>query len=432
MKTLLIVGYVWPEPNSSAAGSRMMELIHCFLQDDWRVVFGSAAALSEHRADLTALGVQEQPIALNDSSFDDFLIELKPHAVLFDRFFSEEQFGWRVERACPQALRILDTEDLHSLRHIRQQLLKGAQKKAETEVARQSLDVPLAEPGELYAAMTGDDMAQREIAAIYRCDLSLMISHYEINLLVNYFSVPPQLLHYCPFLAIDIPTLESLPAFSQRQHFISIGNFRHEPNWDAVLYLKHAIWPQIRAQLPHAELWVYGAYPPPKATQLHNAKQGFLVKGWADNALQVMQAARVCLAPLRFGAGIKGKLLDAMRTATPSVTTAIGAESMSGDLSWGGAIENSAQAFAEAAVRLYSDELSWRNAQQQGLQILQRHFSQDNHRDLLLVRIHRLQENIAQQRQQNFVGAMLRHHLHKSTQYMSQWIEAKNAKRNSD
>lgn len=424
MKKLLIIGYVWPEPNSSAAGSRMMELIELFQTQQWNIVFASASLLSEHRADLQRIGVQEKSIVLNDSSFNEYLAELKPDAVLFDRFFTEEQFGWRVEQVCPNALRLLDTEDLHSLRHARHQLLKQSQRNTDNETARQGVDPVLASPAELYAQMAGDDMAQREIASIFRCDLSLMISQFEIEFLTHFFSVPEQLLQYCPFLK----KLESsaLIDFNERQHFISIGNFRHEPNWDAVLYLKHAIWPLIRAHLPQAELHIYGAYPPPKATQLHNLKQGFCVKGWADDALAAMQQARVCLAPLRFGAGIKGKLFDAMRSGTPSITTAIGAEAMQGNLEWGGFIENSAQEIADAAVKLYSDQVVWQKSQTQGTKILREYFGVSDHSQLLIDRIAELETTFNRERQHNFIGAMLRHHLLKSTQYMSQWIEAKN------
>jgi glycosyltransferase involved in cell wall biosynthesis len=376
--------------------------------------------------------VQEQTIALNDSGFNDFIAELKPDAVLYDRFFTEEQFGWRVDLVCPDALRILDTIDLHSLRHVRQQLLKQAQEQTANETERQGVDPVIADSAELYRCMAENDMAQREIAAIYRCDLSLMISEYEMSLLSDYFSLPKQLLHYCPFLSVNIPEQSSLPGYSDRQNFISIGNFRHEPNWDAVLYLKHAIWPRIRTQLPQAECHIYGAYPPPKATQLHNAKQGFLIKGWADDALQVMQNARVCLGPLRFGAGLKGKLMDAMRSGTPSITTTIGAEAMNGGLPWGGFVENSAEAIADAAVQLYANEGAWQQAQQQGFDILNQFFAREDYAQLLMARVEQLRENLNQERQQNFVGSLLRHHLLKSTHYMSKWIEEKNKNKESD
>ena len=150
------------------------------------------------------------------------------------------------------------------------------------------------------------------------------------------------------------------------------------------------------------------------------------MKGWADDALVVMQQARACLAPLRFGAGIKGKLMDAMRSGTPSVTTAIGAEAMTNSLMWGGSIENNAQDIAAAAIKLYSNESLWESCQKQGKDILQNYFGCADHSQLLIERLKSLQEHLEHERQQNFIGAMLRHHSLKSTQYMSQWIEAKN------
>lgn len=426
IRKVLILGYVWPEPNSSAAGTRMLELVRLFLQMQCKVVFASAAALSDHRFNLNTLGVTEKIVALNCSSFDDFVKDLQPDLVVFDRFFTEEQFGWRVAQACPQALRILDTEDFHSLRHARQHLLKIEQKKVSSEKEKQSVAPIIASAENLYQQMCTQDMAMREVAAIFRCDLSLMISEFEMDFLQRFFSVPSWLLHYLPFLSSISISENTLPGFSLRQHFVAIGNFRHEPNWDSVLWLKHQLWPLIRSQLPQAELHIYGAYPPPKATQLHNAKEGFCIKGWAKDADAVMRQARVCLAPLRFGAGIKGKLIDAMRAGTPSVTTSIGAESMHGDMPWGGAIADDAAMIAAAAVDLYQQEYHWIAAQQKGLQILQHYFSRADHAQIFIERLQILAHDTSAQRNRNFIGQMLRHHHLKSTQYMGQWIEAKN------
>jgi glycosyltransferase involved in cell wall biosynthesis len=423
-KRVLIIGYVWPEPRSSAAGSRMLQLIELFLQQNWQVTFGSAALLSDQRADLTALGVSEKTLALNCSSFNDFIAELQPDIVLFDRFFTEEQFGWRVEAACPNALRILDTEDLHSLRHARELLVKAAQQKCTTEAEKYSLQLLADDDSAAITFMHTDATTLREIAAIFRCDLSLMISTREIEFLQQYFSVPAELLFYCP---LTVNTLEqNLPAFNERKHFISIGNFRHAPNWDAVLCLKHSIWPLIRTQLPRAELHIYGAYMPPKASALHNPKQGFYLRGWAEDAQAVMAQARVCLAPLRFGAGVKGKLLEAMSCATPNVTSPLGAEAMHGDQPWGGAITRDSQSFANAAVALHEDQQAWEDAQVLSQAILHRSFSGKLVQTGLIDKLNQLFKNLVQHRQQNFIGQMLRHHSHKSTQYMSQWIEAKN------
>lgn len=419
---VLVIGYVWPEPRSSAASGHVMQILEAFLEQGWDITFSSPAGPGEHKADLTALGIREVPIELNNSSFDTFISELAPDIVLFDQFMMEEQFGWRVEKHCPDALRILETSDLQSLRHARHQRLKDRLKINDEQTDFTELFAPALH--EEFQLMASTDLAKREIAALYRCDLNLMISEVEIDLLVEEFGLPRQILHWCP-LMIDLPDTAA-PGFEERAHFLSIGNFRHAPNWDAVLWMKTTLWPLIRARLPRAQLHIYGAYTPPKATALHNPAQGFHIMDWAEDALEVMSAARVCLAPLRFGAGIKGKLVDAMLCGTPSVTTPIGAEAMHGDAPWPGAVALDANTFAEQAVQLYEDPARWQQAQIQASALLQQRYQRSVHGPRLINRIDDCRQHLAQLRNDNFTGAMLRHHTLKSTQYMAQWIEAKN------
>lgn len=424
IKKILVIGYVWPEPRSSAAGSRMLMLLRLLRAQQWQVVFASAAALSVHRADLKELEIEEKPIELNAASFDQFVQAYQPDVVLFDRFFTEEQFGWRVEQNCPQAIRVLETVDLHCLREARHRLLKQAQASCQDAQRRQNVDAVSADGAQLFASMAEDETAQREIAAIYRCDLSLMMSHVEIDLLQQYFSVPSALLLHSDALAISAPATR--PAFAARQDFLSIGNFRHAPNWDAVLWLQQVIWPLIHRALPQARLLIAGAYPPPKAQALHHPRSGLHVIGWVDDALTTMAQARVCLAPLRFGAGIKGKLVDAMACGTPSVTTSIGAESMADDLPWGGVVAQSAAQIADAAIQLYQDQAAWQQAQQRGDQIFTQHWQAPANARQLITRLQQLHDNLPAHRRHNFTGAMLRHHHHQSTYYFSRWIEEKN------
>ena len=432
---ILIVGYVWPEPRSSAAGAHMLQLIELCLAQQWLVTFATPAQPGEHRADLKALGVVEQTIALNCSSFDTWVHALQPAIVIFDRFMMEEQFGWRVAEQCPQALRVLASVDLHSLREARQQQLREWLREDNSTTG---LLAPKIAPADLFGHMAAQDLTQREIAAIFRSDLTLLVSDFEIELLTQHFQVPPFLLAHCPLLP-EQPNTNAWPSFDERANFISIGNFLHAPNWDAVLLLKETLWPLIRARLPKeksakAQLFVYGAYPPQKAINLHNPAQGFNVMGWAADALTVMRSARVCLAPLRFGAGIKGKLIDAMLCGTASVTTSIGAEGMSitdsaqaNELIWNGAITDTAQEFADAAVNLHENKMLWQLAQRQGLRILQQRFNKAKLGAALIERFQQGLEHLERNRRNNFIGAMLQHHRHKSTQYMARWIEAKNA-----
>lgn len=407
MKKVLVIGYVWPEPNSSAAGTHMMSLLNAFRAQNWDVEFATPAQRTDHMVNLDDFGITSQSIALNCDSFDEYVKAYNPDIVMFDRFMMEEQFGWRVDKHCPNAIKILDTEDLQCLRNARHEAHKGERGFTTSDLH--------------------SDIAKREIAAILRCDLSLIISSYEMSLLNSVFKIEPSLLHHLPFM-VDLSSLPtSTKTFEQRQHFMTIGNFRHAPNWDAVLYLQK-IWPLIRKQLPKAELHIYGSYPPPKATALNNPKTGFLIKGWADNAFDVMQSARVCLAPLRFGAGIKGKLLEAMIMQTPSVTTNIGAEGMHNDLPWPGKIGNTADDFANAAVEMYTNQSDFEQAQQDGNTLLNTLYDKAQLSTVLIKKIDSISSDLNAHREKNFTGQMLKHHTMRSTQYMSQWIAEKNKK----
>lgn len=407
-KKVLIIGFVWPEPKSSAAGSRMMQLIETFRTQNYHITFASPCAKSDNAFNLKSIGVEQKTIELNNSSFDGFVKDFNPDMVLFDRFMMEEQFGWRVTENCPHAIKILDTEDLHCLRKGRQQAFKESKDFDKTYLF--------------------SDTAKREIASILRCDLTLIISQAEMDILKNDFKVDESLLLYLPFMLDEISkeSISKLPTFDDRAHFITIGNFLHEPNYNAVLYLKETIWPLIRKQLPKAELHIYGAYASQKVNQLHNAKQGFFIKGFAEDVNVVMQEARVCLAPIRFGAGLKGKLIDAMQYGTPMVTSTIGAEGMFGDFEPNGFIEDDAVEFANKAVQLYKNEWFWTEKQDYGFAVINNRFNSGKHQKMFLSRIESIAGNLYTHRQNNFMGQMLHHHSMQSTKFMSRWIEEKN------
>lgn len=408
-KKILIIGFVWPEPKSSAAGSRMMQLIAFFQSQNYQITFASPCTKSDNAFDLTTIGINQISIELNHASFDHFVNELNPNIVLFDRFMMEEQFGWRVAEQCPNALRILDTEDLHSLRKGRHRAFK---------------DGKIFDEFYLF-----NDTAKREIASIYRSDISLIISETEIEILKNQFKVDKDLLMYLPFMLENLSEehIQNLPTFKERQHFISIGNFLHEPNYNAVLYLKDTIWPLIRKQLPIAELHIYGAYASQKVNQLHNEKEGFLIKGFAEDVNEVMQNTKVCLAPIRFGAGLKGKLVDAMQNGTPCITTAVGAEGMFGGFDVNGFMEDTPQEFANKAVQLYQDESLWTEKQQNGFQIGDQRFNKTEWQQKLNSIIDTTAQRLNEKRLNNFTGQMLMHHTLQSTKFMSKWIEEKNS-----
>jgi glycosyltransferase involved in cell wall biosynthesis len=408
---LLVICTVFPEPNSSAAGARMLQIIDVFKLQNYQITFASTASDSDFMVNLPELGIEKVAIKLNHSSFDEFIKALNPDVVLFDRFITEEQFGWRVSENCPNSLRILDTEDLHCLRAARQNAYQANQEF--------NTDLVVKEP-----------ITKREIASILRCDLSLIISSYEMKILKEIFKIDHFLLLYLPFMLTKITKKEQngWNKFEDRKDFISIGNFLHEPNYQAVLYLKKHIWPLIHAALPQAKMRIYGAYPSQKVTQLHQEKQNFYVMGRAQSVNEVMQNASVCLAPLPFGAGLKGKVIDAMQNGTPCVLTAIAAEGMFGDLAANGFIANEPTDFAKKAVEIYISIELFEQFQANGVKAVNQLYDKSKWQKLFLARVNNLIENLDQHRLNNFMGAMLQHHTLNSTKYLAKWIEEKNSK----
>ena len=404
-KKLLLIGHTFPEPSTTAAGQRMLQLIALFQKMGYEISFGSTASIGEHSMHLDTLGISSELLQLNHPSFDEYIRDLDPSVVIFDRYITEEQFGWRVAEQCPNAFRILDTEDLHFLRKARQEaVLKNTE-----------LDI--------YS-----DTAKRELASILRCDLALIISEVEMALLQDTFQIPPSILYYLPFLVSPISEEKKLTQhrFESRNHFVTIGNLLHAPNVDSILYVKKAIWPLLRQHLPSAKLFVYGNYAPQHILQLHQPKEGFYIEGWASDAHEVLVNARICLAPLRFGAGLKGKFIDAMQSGTPLVTTSVGAEGMFGGMKTPGGIFDDPKELVEAAVRLYTNEADWQECQLAGYDVLAQRFSSQKISEAFIKHLSLLLEHRSEHRKAHFLGAILQHQTLQATKYMSKWIAEKN------
>jgi len=310
-----------------------------------------------------------------------------------------------VQQECPDAIRILDTEDLHCLRSARQQ-----SDKKQTEINFFS------------------DTAKREIASILRCDLSLIISEVEMKILEETFKVDSSLLYYLPFLEKEITAemVQNWIPFEERTDFVFIGNFLHEPNFNTVQNLKTKVWPLLRKKLPNASMNIYGAYTSPKVLQLENKNEKFFVKGRALNAKETIAKHKILFAPIQFGAGVKGKFIDAMQVGTPSITTSVGAEAMRGGLDWNGFIEDDVEISVKKAVELYENKTIWLLAQQNGVRIINERYSSLHFAEKFITVIEKL--DLEKHRQRNFIGQILNHHTTQSTKYMSLWIEEKNKK----
>ena len=407
-KSVFVIGHVWPEPTATAAGQRMIHLLSFFKNCGYQIFFGSAASKTEYSEDLADLGIDQYSLQINDPGFDELLLELTPDFVVFDRFMTEEQFGWRVAETLPHCVRILNTEDLHSLRAVRRRAI-------EKDIEFDIHDWKIA------------DITKRELASIYRSDINLIISEYEIKLLKKHAQVADDLLFYFPLFYGKEETGDgkTTPAYTDRSDFIFIGNGKHRPNLDAIQWLKEIIWPMIRQDLPKTRLHIYGAYLPDQLHALNHPESGFLVHGYIKSSASVLQRARVNLVPLRYGAGIKGKILEAVHNGTPSVGT---------DIAWEG-LEDSNQgvkvadptSFARQAVELYNNESTWEERRASDKRLFDLSFDRKSIEHSFQTKLIEISAGLDAHRTKNLFGSILLHHTAASTKYMSKWIEAKNS-----
>lgn len=400
---IVFIGNIIPEPNSTAAGKRIVQLMMLFMDFGYQVQYWSETGPGEYSFDCKIVLIDLKIIQSNNESIVELLVKEKPKFILFDRFMTEEKYGWRVANILPETIRILDSEDLHFLRDFRQ---------------RNYLNIPLN-----YSEVVTSDIFQREISSMYRCDLTLTISEFEIEFLIDFVGFPMELVYYIPIFS-EATKLEP-NIYEHRNDFCFIGNFYHKPNIDCVTYLKNEIWPLIKIQLPKSNMYVYGAYANQNIYNLQEKKLGFLVKGRVESVRDVLSKHRVLLAPIRFGAGLKGKLLDAMQNGLPSVTTAIGIEGISHENHWNGFVANSPKEFAIAATQLYNDKLSWIQSQITGYKILNSRFNKTLFSKQFQLRLEELALNIIEIRKRNFIGTILFRNQNLATKYMSKWIEAK-------
>ena len=407
---MLFLGPYWPDPAATGAGVRTASLLGAFRRWGYgAVAFASPQRDNAAGAALRARGVATLKAEMNRRKALEALAE-SAEVVVFDKFPSEEMYSW----ACPaRTLRVLDMQDSHALRLWRQE-------RVEKEGATVAESLAASPPA-------GFSTLQRELAAIHRSDLTLVCSPVELALLRDRWGVPADKLVLAPFF---FPPPRPAKGFAEREGFVAVGNGLHAPNVDGLLWLRREIWPLLRKQLPNATMRVYGAHldGKPQVQRLDDPEAGFHIAGFAES-LDVLADARALLAPVRFGAGIKTKVLDAFWHGTPVVTTGVGREGIggaTGTLSWGGRGDaNTAAEFADAAVELHEGREMWERCALRGRAILREEFDEESNLAVVETAVRSKLDRLAEARARDFTGQMLWLDTLSSKEYMARWIELK-------
>eukprot|EP01080_Neovahlkampfia_damariscottae_P002998 gene2998-5008_t len=354
-------------------------------------------------------------IQINDSNlFKEKLQDINPTICVYDTFVSEEFYGWMVHENFPEALKILDTQDLRTLRKFRHKTILNDE------------NISLKDLSHLTPSTNSfeHDLLFREMAAMLRCDLNFIVSTYEYNLLINQFKFPKSKLEIASFFYENPDEIKQL-SFDEKLDFFTIGNFNHEPNVDSINYLKQNIWPKIQKKLPKSKLFIYGALPKEKDFQLHSEEENFLIKGELKD-LSKIQKHRVQIAPLRFGAGIKGKISDGWYYGIPCVTSFIGSEGMTLKNKFGGEICWNDDEFVKRSIGLYKNEKRWNQKQQNGFEILKNMFNSEINTKTLKTRLENILNNLNNERNEDIYQHVLWNSSMKVTEMKSKYIMEKN------
>ncbi|MBS0455854.1 MAG: glycosyltransferase [Proteobacteria bacterium] len=353
---VLVIDACTPRPDHDSGSLRMFEILKLLREEGCAVSFFADNRLHDgaYTQALQALGVQvwfKPWIGSRGAWF-------RMHGALFDVIIASRHevavHYLRLSRRHARGARfVFDTVDLHFLREAR-----------EAGIVRSPA---LARKAQRTRAL--------ELRLVRKADLTLVVSALERDLLL------------CDVPAARIEVLSNIHApvaepagFAARQGLLFVGSFRHPPNVDAAIWMAREVMPLIHAQRPDIELHVVGPWPP-REVQILDQLPGVRVHGHVPDLRPLLDGCRIGLAPLRYGAGVKGKINQSMARGQPVVATPQAIEGMGLTDGVDVLVGADAPAIAQAVLRLNADHDLWETLSGNGLIHSQRHFSHANARD---------------------------------------------------
>jgi GT2 family glycosyltransferase len=346
---VLVVDAMTPEPSRDSGSLRLCAILRLLDEQGWNTAFlpDDGRASASEIATLGALGcevlckpwVTDLPRWLREHG-DEL------HAVILCRHTVAGQYVELVRHHAPQAKLVFDTVDLHFLREQRAAALVGnATLGRQAEASRRS-----------------------ELALIEQCDATFVVSPHEQALLA-------QLLPQAPVeLLSNIHEVHGCRhPYAERKDLLFIGGYSHPPNSDAIRWIASEILPRLRESLPTIRMHVLGDVPDVARCEL--ATDGLELHGRVAELAPWLDSCLASLAPLRFGAGVKGKINMAMSHGVPVIATPIAVEGMQLTDGVDVLVADDAAAFVDAVQRLQRDDALWRQLSQHGLDNVRQHFS---------------------------------------------------------
>jgi GT2 family glycosyltransferase len=354
---VLIVDACVPTPDQDSGSVRMVNLMRVLGDLGWKVSFmaENRLALPGYTEPLQRMGVEmlHAPWAADAPAW---FREHGPHldAVVLSRHYVASAFLPLVREHARRARVVFDTVDLHYLREQRAAELEGS------------------------SALAARARATREaeLRLVRECDVTVVVSPVERDLLAR--EAPGARVE----VLSNVHEVAGLRApFAARRDLWFVGGFQHPPNVDAVRWFLSEVWRRVEAALPEARFHVVGSRMPDELRALADARVE--LHGFVEDLGRFLDGCRLSVAPLRYGAGVKGKVNMAMAHGQPVVATPMAVEGMHVVAGDDVLVESDPAAFADAIVRAYGDEALWNRLSRNGLANVERHFSFDAAREAL-------------------------------------------------
>jgi glycosyltransferase involved in cell wall biosynthesis len=266
--------------------------------------------------------------------------------VMLSRADTAARLMGAARRHCPNARIVFDTVDLHFLREMRLAQLTG----------------------DTTTRSVAERRKREELDLIAQADTTLVVSAVERDLLAQ----------EAPRADVRVVSnihriFGSRRGFSERRDIFFIGAFAHPPNTDAVLWFCREIFPRILAREPDIRFSVIGADPPAQVQAL--ASDAVHILGYVPDVSGFFDGCRLSVAPLRYGAGVKGKVNQSLAHGLPVVATSQASEGMFLRDGESVLVADEPQGFADAVLRLYRDQVLWERLSAAGLDVMENHFS---------------------------------------------------------
>ena len=342
IRRVLVIDHCTPTPNQDAGSVTVFNLLLLLREMDFQVTFipeDNFLYMPDYTTALQRAGIEVlyAPYVTNVEHHLKECGDRYDLAFIFRPGVVERHLK-TIRKHCTKAKMLFHTVDLHFLRMSREAELQS--NKAKQKAA--------------------DEMKQRELAAIRAVDASIVHSTAELEILRPL--LPDANLHVYP-LIMNVKGRSK--TFSERKDIIFVGGYQHSPNVDAVHYFVVEIMPLLRKQLSGVCFYAVGSKPPPAIQAL--ASKDVIIAGFVEDLNQLLDSMRVSVAPLRYGAGIKGKIGTAMAVGLPVVATSIAAEGMSLTDGENICVADGAEGLAAAIIKIYQDEAFWNRISNNGL-----------------------------------------------------------------